>query len=177
MMRPMDDPLALLQRAINERQGELQKVAGILARAAHSTRLFASSAKALLIVLGAFSATKATADVLFGSTSAVTLVVYTMAGLLTAAVAGLEAAFKFETRAAELTVLAAECHSTLRQVDTRWQREIGVTPDVEKKVEAAQALLSLQDSGLEKVQTQAARLGVNLALEVRALSTEEPYAA
>ena len=98
---------------------------------------------------------------------------------MVATVAGLEAAFKFESKSAELKVLAATCQSTVRQVDSQWQKEIG-TAYLDEQIEAARKLLDLQDTKLAEIQEKTARLGVNITLEIRELYRDsgiEPYAA
>ncbi|MBD1841848.1 hypothetical protein H6F89_00155 [Cyanobacteria bacterium FACHB-63] len=55
----------MLQGSITQRQYELHRIADILAKAAHEESKRASTAKVLLIVLGAFTATKGAADQIF----------------------------------------------------------------------------------------------------------------
>ena len=98
---------------------------------------------------------------------------------MVATLAGLEVAFKFESRSAELKVLAATCQSTIRQVDSQWQKEIG-TAYLDEQTEAARKLLDLQDAKLAEIQEKTARLGVNITLEIRELyrdNGEQPYLA
>jgi hypothetical protein len=169
--------LRMIQGSISERQQELHKAADILARAAKQVGKRSAFAKVVLITLGAFSATKGAADQIMGGTSKLNIVSYTIAGLLVAAIAGLEAAFKFESRSTELKLLAASCQSTIRQIDSQWQKEIG-TVSAEEKLAAARKLLDVQDMKLGDIQEKAARIGVNITLEIRELYTEgTPYAA
>jgi len=114
-----------LQGSINDRQRELHSVTAILANVAARRARWATASKVIVIALGAFAATKSAADQLLGAASHISMVTYTLAGLVIATVAGLEAAFKNETTAAELRILAAAGQSTVRQVDTRWQHDIG----------------------------------------------------
>ena len=166
-----------IQGSITDRQYELQNVTDILASKAELVAKRALISKVVLIFLGALVATRETASQILPPDHIAIIILYTLMGLIIAVIAGLEAAFKWETRAAELRTLAAICQSTLRTVDSQWQKEIGTTSG-EEKIAAAQKLLDLQDSNLSEVQTKAASLGVNITLEVRELQGErEVYAA
>ena len=114
----------------------------ILASVAARRARWATVSKVIVIALGAFAATKSAADQLLGTASHVTMVTYTLVGLVIETVAGLAAAFKNETTAAELRILAAAGQSTVRQVDSRWQRDIGGVAGQER-VEAALKLIEL----------------------------------
>ena len=173
----MPDRINELQGSINDRQRELHSVTAILANVAARRARWGTASKVIVIALGAFAATKSAADQLLGATSHISLVTYTLAGLVIATVTGLEAAFKNEVTAAELRVLAAAGQSTVRQVDSRWQRDIGGVAGQER-VEAALKLIDLQDAKLAELQEKTSRLGVNITLEVRQLVRgDEVYAA
>lgn len=166
-----------LQGSINDRQRELHSVTAILANVAARRDRWATASKVIVIALGAFAATKSAADQLLGATSHISMVTYTLVGLVIATVAGLEAAFKNEATAAELRVLAAAGQATVRQVDTRWQHDIGGV-DGQERVDAALKLIDLQDAKLAELQEKTAKLGVNITLEVRQLArSDEVYAA
>jgi len=150
------------------RQRELHTVADILARRAERVTKTANFTKVILILLGAFTATQGTADQLLGQSNATKIIAYTVAGLLIAALAGLEAAFKFDARAAELRLMAADCQSAIRAVDSQWQKEIGGGESYEP-VEEARGLIDLQDAKLAEIQQRAAKSGVNITLEIREL--------
>ena len=173
----MSDPerqMRMIQGSISERQSELHKVADIIAKAAGRQGRRAAIAKVLVIILGAFAATKSAADQVLGVRySAVSTVLYTLVGVLIASIAGIEAAFKSESRSAELKIVAATCQSTIRQVDSQWQKEIG-TAAIDQQLNAARKLLDLQDTKLADVQERAAKLGVNITLEIRELYRDEP---
>jgi hypothetical protein len=166
-----------LQEAINARQSELHAVAEILTRAAERNARRSAVGKVLVVVLGAAAATNGAAVQVAGQAAWVILL-YTLIGLAIATVGGLDAAFKVNERAVELTVLAATCQSTTRDIDSRWHREVGSSYGDERG-EAAQQLIEVQDAKLTEVQDRAARLGVNIALEVREIwgETDGPYLA
>ena len=173
----MPDRMDDLQGSINDRQRELHGVTAILANVAARRARWATASKVVVIALGAFAATKGAADQLLGATSHIAMVTYTLVGLVIATVAGLEAAFKNEVTAAELRILAAAGQSTVRQVDSRWQRDIGGVAGQER-VEAALKLIELQDAKLAELQEKTAKLGVNITLEVRQLvQSDQIYAA
>jgi hypothetical protein len=172
-----DEQFDHLQHSINDRQHELHEVADILASAADLGRRRSSLAKVLIVVLGAIAATNGAAAKLAGGSANWVIVVYTVVGLAIAAIGGLEAAFKLGERAAELTILAATCQSTVRDIDTRWQTQVGPA-EGEERVVAARGLIEVQDARLADVQDRAARLGVNVALQVRELyGSSRPYLA
>lgn len=166
-----------LQEAINARQAELHAVADILTRAAQRKTHRSAMTKVAIVVLGAAAATNGAAVQIAGQATWVVLL-YTCIGLAIATVGGLDAAFKVNERAVELTILAAVCQSTTRDIDTGWHREVGSAYGEQREV-AAQHLIETQDARLTEVQDRAARLGVNIALEVREISggTDGPYAA
>ena len=176
----MSYELEMIQGSIMDRQRELHGVADVLAKEANKLSKRSSLAKVLLVFLGALATTQGAMTQLIGESSAgelASIVIYTVIGLLIATIAGLEAAFKLESRSAELTVLAANCHSTIRTVDSQWQKEIG-TVENEQKLPAARRLLDTQDSVLSEIQTLAAKAGVNITLEIRELrDVQEMYAA
>ncbi len=166
-----------VQAGINDRQQELQLATDILATEAQKVSRRATVSKVPLIFLGAVVATREAADQLLGESSPVSIVAFAAVGLMITVIAGLEAAFKWENRAAELSGLAAECQATLRSVDSQWHREVGGA-DSADQVSSALALLETQDARLEKVQTRATALGVNITLEVRDLVRDrQPYQA
>jgi hypothetical protein len=164
--------LERLQRGIDARQQELHRVADILAGRAQKVSILAASCKVLLIVLGAISATRGTADQLVLIDATDKMVFYTAIGVVVAAVAGLDAAFKFEGHAAEFRLMAADCQATLRAVDTTWQTEIG-GGFAQDPASAAKQLLAVQDSKLADIQQQAAKAGFNITLQIRDLYREE----
>jgi hypothetical protein len=163
--REPEDLLSSLQRGIERRQQELHDVAEIIARNAHSLSRLANFTKSATVLLGAIAATKGVADTLFGAESAINLVVFSLIGVVIAANAGIEAAFKFDRRGTELTLLAATCQSTVRDVDTEWRTNIGSVYDSDLRSAAAD-LITKADQQLTKVQEDAAKLGVNITLQV-----------
>jgi hypothetical protein len=166
-----------LQRGINDRQKELHHAADILASSAQGLRRSSAISKVVIIILGAIAATSGAATQIAGEKSVPVTVFYTVVGLLIATVGGIEAAFKFGDRGAELTALAAACQSTLREIDSRWKKEVGSTYDPTTRTEAQKTLLDIQDQKLNEIQERAARLNVNIALKLRELEDAPPFPA
>lgn len=127
-----NDRMGEIQGSINDRQLELHGVTDILANKAGQLARVTLVSKVILILLGAVVATRETANQIISAESGAIIALYTLLGLVIAVVAGLEAAFKWETRSAELRVLATACRSTVRTVDTRWQREVGMKSGQER---------------------------------------------
>lgn len=165
-MRSGND-METLQVAINTRQEELNRVATILANNAEKFSLRWTSSKVAVIALGALAATKGTFDKLLTADNTFNLIFFTCIGLLVAIITGLETTFKYESKTIELKILAAECHSTARQIDTLWfQRICMPSDDADDKNEAKQ-LLEIQDSKLADIQTRATKIGINLTFQIK----------
>lgn len=157
-----------VQAGINDRQQELQSMTDVLASEAQRVARLATVSKVVLIFLGALVATRETANQILGSSSVGAAVFYAVVGVGVAVLAGLEAAFKWESRGADLKTLGAACQATVRSVDSQWHKEVGPAEGADR-VRAALALLEVQDARLTDVQARAAELGVNITLEVREL--------
>ena len=168
--------LELLKRGIYERQEELHNLAKVLSDSAGKLGRIGAIARVAIIVLGAVVATQGVADRIAGEGSVGVLIGYTLCGVLITAISGLEAAFKTESRATELNLLAATCQSTVWRTDSEWQKSIG-SGLAENPVIAARSLLETQDQVLTEIHTKAAQLGINVTQEVRELWGGEPRAA
>jgi hypothetical protein len=164
----MQEQFGTIQRGIERRQEELNRVTDILALSGQRLMRLSSLAKALLVLLGALAASRAAWDEKLGQGSDLTLVVFTLLGIAVAVVAGLEAAFKVESRAAGLNALAADCQAGVRELDTKWRAEVGIA-EGEQKLRAATDLLQLQGRKLDELQRAGSALGVNVTLKVREL--------
>ena len=159
----------MLQEGISARQQELQKVADILARAAQKYRRAAAWVRVLLILCGAIAATQSAWEQAFTGYKENAFVIFTSLGVIITALAGFEAAFKFEAKGAELNLLAASCHSTVRRTDATWYKQVGIAASPDAQVSGAMSLIELQDEKLSEIQEKAATSGVNITLEVRSL--------
>jgi hypothetical protein len=168
--QPEEDYLKRLQRGIDRRQQELSRTATTLAKNARNLGLSSAVTKVSLVLLGAFTATKAVGDQLFGSGNTRSLVVYALAGTLTATFAGLEAAFNWDRRSVGLGALAAACLAAMRDVDTQYRSSV-LAQDRE---EAARQVLQVQDENLKYVQTESTKLGVNITFTLYPPSDSAP---
>jgi hypothetical protein len=121
----------------------------------------ASLGKVLVILLGAFVATKEVANQVLGGASAVNTVIYAVAGLMIAAVTGLEAAFKWENTASELRHLVAMSWSTARKAASD-VTGISAKASDDEKLFTLRKILENIDITLADVQTKAANLGVDM---------------
>lgn len=161
-----------IQEGLNDRQKELQEVKGIVARKAQKLSTYSSISKVVIVILGALAATKGTADQILEASGDLTSIIYASIGVFVAAIAGLEAAFKFESRAEKLRALATDCQSSLREADSIWYKQVEGSP-LEKQLDAAKAIMELQDARLIEIQEKASSLGVNIPLKLRELLGED----
>ena len=115
------DYQATLQSGIASRQSELHDVAELIAKTAYDFSRYGNYLRIVTITLGAITAAKGVADKLFGVDNELNIVAFSLLGSCIAVAAGIEAAFKFEKRGAELTVLAASCQATVREIDSEWR--------------------------------------------------------
>lgn len=159
----------MLQKGISARQSELQRVADILARAAQAARQNARWIRVLLIVTGALAATQSAWEQSFVGYKEYSVLIFTSLGVVITTLAGLETAFKFDARGAELNLLAASCHSTVRKTDATWYKQVGIATNPDERVAGAMSLIELQDTKLSEIQEKAASSGVNITLEIRNL--------
>ncbi len=175
----MDETFEMIQRGVNRRQEELNRFGQLLAKRARLNTWTASAAKVVLVIVGALTATKASADLILGAGNVAGVVAYTVLGVITAGIAGITAAFDFDQRSSQLTQLAAEAWTTLREVDSEWRRSVALSTTGHRS-DPATKIIELQDKKLADLQGRAARLGINVALDVPELISATgpgPYAA
>jgi hypothetical protein len=158
---------AMLQNGIQARQSELQRVADVLARTAYDIKRRGTIIRIMLIVLGSVVATQGAIEKIDLLPHAAVTFLFLVFGVVIAALAGIETAFKYESRGAELNSLAASCHSIVRQADATWYKQVGIQEDEAARLVGAMQLIDMQDEKLSEVQEKAAANGVNIALEVR----------
>ena len=106
------------------------------------------------------------------------LLSFTVIGVVTTALLGIEAAFKFERRSADIGLLSASCQATIITVDSEWRKTIGSVDDSDLR-EAARNILTMQDATLAEIHQKAAGLGLNITIAVRELEDPQaiPYTA
>ncbi len=174
----MDPLLQSLQNGIVDRQRELNNLVTILGKEAHRLQRLSNWIRIVTIVLSAITTAKGVSDKIFGSDAAAPLLVFTGLGVITTAAIGIEAAFKFEKRAADLNMLSASCQATAIAVDSEWRSNIGSMHDTDLRM-AARNLLSMQDAKLAEIHQKGAAAGINVTLAVRELDDplDMPYQA
>jgi hypothetical protein len=160
----MMESMKFLNDGIVDRIVELHGAAEYIATIGKKLTFFANSVKVITVCLGAIAASKGTFDIVFGADNKSTLLFFTVLGLVITICTGVEAAFKFEKRGTELTILGSSCHSTARNIGSEWRAHIGSNLDTDQR-EAAKRLIRDADEKLNKLQTDAARLGTNLTLQ------------
>jgi hypothetical protein len=143
-----------------EYQGELLERS--LRIASERASFLSSAAKVLLIVLGALTATKAVADDLVGVESAGVVLTYAIIGVATATAAGLLAAFKWEEKAAQFTVLTTRATSWHREMRLAYNRAVADSSGEAKLIAALQKVVANANAELEGLELEAAKLGVRV---------------
>ncbi len=154
-----------LEVCINLFLEDLNDTEAALAGDAEWNSLFSAFGKVLLIFLGAFVATKEVASQLFGANNTANIVIFTLAGLVIAVIAGLDAAFKWEKASADLKGLAAACRVSILNGRSELQKALGLPTDEEKR-DALEKLLDSLNKNLNDIYSKSATLGINVAREV-----------
>lgn len=167
-----------LQNGITVRQEHLNVTTKILAQTAQKYSVLADISSGTTVVLGTLVAARSVAEKSLSNQTAVAIT-FAIFGVIIAAAAGLEAAFKLKDRAARLRSLATLSESTRREIDTKWRKEVASVDPSPARIKAAHRLLDLQDETITRVQKQAADVGVNLPLGVSELMDggQQLYAA
>lgn len=145
---------------------ELGDTEASLAKDAEWNSKFSAIGKVVLIFLGAFVATKEAASQLLGANSIANTLIFTVAGLLIAVIAGLDAAFKWEKASADLKSLAATCRINMREGESELQKAYEITTDNDKRDSLEKLVDELTDK-LDDIYIKAATLGINIALEIQ----------
>ena len=158
-----------LMSDINERQEELNAVQVALEWTAKRSSDLGKFLKVSVIVLGAFSATRDVADKIFPNT--MVILIYTSVALAITIIGGIVTAFRYESRASDVNLLAVECSSYIREIDGNLPRKGDPAP-MEHQVAAAHELIDLQNDRIRTVQDKSARLGVNINRRVRKIKME-----
>ena len=162
-----------LESDFNDGQLELQAVMEILASKANTYGDRGHILRVVVIILGVVAATRdiivrlidKSSSFLGISTDKWIIIFYTVAGASIAAIAALEVHFKYESRAAELNVLAANTRSVRRLSKTQWNTEVDLA-EPQQRLEAAKKVLTRQNEELDKILEKAARLGVNITRQM-----------
>jgi hypothetical protein len=169
-----------LKADIDERQEALNAVQVVLDSKANLYSDLAKWFRIAVIFLGALVATREVADKLFPvssypSGSKVVLVLYTIFGLAIAVIGGITAAFRYETKSAELRVLAVKCNSHALDIDGKLPKK-GDTSPPDQQIAAARELITLQNTCLSELQGKAAELGLDIVRKVRRITSSRTSA-
>ncbi|WP_158930778.1 hypothetical protein [Acidisphaera sp. S103] len=168
-----------LQEGINERQNDLRELVNILGRKSYNMQRFSNWMRVLTIVLSAILTAKGVSDKILGADAAIPLISFTAIGIINTALLGVEAAFKFEKRSADINTMSASCQAAMIAVDSQWRKEIGSISDSDLR-KAARDILTTQDKALTEAHQKAASLGIHLTIAQRELEKPDnqmPYAA
>jgi hypothetical protein len=159
---PSDYPGAKQRKAWNDTEYQSQLLERSLRIASEKAAFRSSAAKVLLIVLGALTATKAVADDLAGAESAGIVLTYAIIGVATATVAGLLASFKWEEKAAQLTVLTTRTTSWRREKQFAFDQAIEHASSEKKYIETLEKIVNDANTQLEGFELEAAKLGIRV---------------
>lgn len=169
----MTTKLEEFRRAIDDRQDELRHVAHQLAAEGSRLRARGAALRVCVIILGALTTTQGSLEQLYFLDADLLKLYYLGGGIAIAAIAGIEGAFKFESRGAHLNSLAASCLSMVRQADSVWYKQVAVPDGNEQKEAGALQVIDFQQGKLDEVQEKAANLGLDI---VRAAGEAEAHA-
>ncbi|QOZ47386.1 hypothetical protein XH89_30790 [Bradyrhizobium sp. CCBAU 53340] len=174
----MNHLMSSLQNGINDRQRELRQLVTLLGAHAFRLQRISNYLRVITILLSAITTAKGVADKVYGADFTPALLIFTALGIVTTAAIGIEAAFKFEKRAADLNMLSATTQTTVITVDSEWRKNIGSIGDSDLR-KAARDLITMQDAKLTEIHQKAALAGINLTLEIRELEDPQdiPYSA
>lgn len=109
--------------------------------------------------------TKEVANQLLTATNGINIVIFTLAGLLIAVIAGLEAAFKWEKSATELKSLAGTCQKYIREGKYRLAKVHLMELD-ENRQKAIEALVDDVNKHLDDIYEKSTTLGINVVREI-----------
>src|ERR1700733_12200048 len=152
-------------KSVRSRLDELCDAAELLAKRAQKQILYSYFLKALLIILGALSAARSALGHSPFMNEETTGVVFTIIGILIASLAGIEAAFKFEKRSGELTLLSASSRSDFDDMSASLLKNDSQA-NPEARIDGAMTLIEAINKKLSQIKVDAAKLGVNLAFEM-----------
>lgn len=157
-----------LRTAITHRLNNLSGAYWALARKSRTYTILAAISKVLLIILGAFIAA---GDTVAGLLGPYNIPVHTIASILVAIIAGLDAAFQPARRAERQNILAMQCRNKKRQLESLLIKIDTITVDDTATAKELELLDNL-DQYSQEFHEQAAALNVNVILELPSLSSK-----
>jgi hypothetical protein len=145
---------------------EFKAVELVLAGDAEWNSKFSAIGKVVLIILGAVVATKDVANQLWSANNIANTLIFTLAGLVIAVIAGLQAGFKWEQSATELKGLAGSCQKNIREGNYQLHRVQFMETDGEKRTELEKTIETL-NKNLDEIYSKSEALGINVPLEIK----------
>jgi hypothetical protein len=136
-----------LENKYKSGQEMLDDVTEILANRAEKFSDAANNLRLAVIILGALAISRDAAAKIVGNwqeSENYVIGFYAVVGMCTAIAGGMLATFKFESRAAELKVLAVAAQSAKEKTKTRWSKALYMENDKEK-IEEKTEILEQQD--------------------------------
>ena len=155
------------------RQEECVKIAELLEAKARSVSRRAKQFKIALIVLGVIVATRGGIDAImfknvtmteFMTDEKVALlgIAFLLFGAAISVIAGIEAGFRFESRAGELRSLSSLCRSYDKQFMSDYKKHIDLS-NPEVTLAKLESLVDLQNQGLDHIRYRSDNLAVDLS--------------
>ena len=149
------------------RQEECVKIAELLDTKARSLSRRAKQFKIALIVLGVIVATKggldaAMSDLGWAEARVVLGLAFVLFGAVISVIAGVEAGFRFESRAGELRSLSSLCRSYDKQFMSDYKKHIDLS-NPEVTLAKLESLVDLQNQGLDHIRFRSDNLAVDLS--------------
>jgi hypothetical protein len=130
-----------------------------LGKSAQKFTRYATLVKISVIILGALVATKETISVVVGTSNTISIVSYTLAGVLIAVLTGLEATFGWGTKSGKLAALAVICRETRQRAELD-QVQISSKANAEANL-ALEKLLDRLMTKLQEVRNETVGSGLN----------------
>ena len=162
-----DKQLADYKQMVILRQEECVAIADALDARALDLSRKATLSRVILIVLGAVVATKSAVELamLPGAPEPVAKVVtvlFLLLGVVISVVAGMQAAFRYDTKVGELRSLSGVCRSYDKRFMANFKRDVDPgQPEV--TLARLESLIELQNEAIDGVRRQIASLGVDIS--------------
>ena len=130
-------------------------------RTRQALRWWAIWLRIVAISLSAVTAAKGAFDTLAGVDNSCVLLTFTAIGIITTIVLGIETAFKFEKRSAELGALGSKIATAHRKLETNWLA-LAANKDDTARFEQKRDLLQRDDEAISELYAESPAAGFNL---------------
>jgi hypothetical protein len=158
---PAPDPERALDEYYDSRYNEYWRIGALVASDAASSRWWAIWLRIVAISLSAVTAAKGAFDTLAGVDNSCVLLTFTAIGIITTIVLGIETAFKFEKRSAELGALGSKIATAHRKLETNWLA-LAANKDDTARFEQKRDLLQRDDEAISELYAESPAAGFNL---------------